>query len=169
MALGQSYDRGMASASTLPAADATLASELLARVGGLQRGLRRAIGSPWPGGQLTGAQLELLRLVRREPGLSVRGAAARLRVRPNTVSTLVAQLGAAGLVQRERDPADRRIARLALTGDAQRWLDAWRDERADALMSALGRLDPPDRRALGAALGPLERLAAALDRGDGDA
>ena len=104
-------------------------------------------------------------LLRREPGLSVREAAAWLRVMPNTVSTLVGQLAQAGLVRREHDPQDRRVVRLELTEGAQRRLLAWRDERADVLRGALERLAPDDRRALEQALGSLSRLAALLDRG----
>jgi DNA-binding MarR family transcriptional regulator len=151
-----------------PKTDPALAAELLERVGALRRGLRRAASSPWPGGELTGAQVELLRLLRREPGLSVREAAGRLRVAPNTVSTLVRQLGDAGLVGRERDGDDGRVARLVLTEEARQWLTAWRDERAGVLLGALGRLDARDRRALEAALAPLHRLTEALDGEDAD-
>lgn len=166
--LRQSYTVPSVSPSTPTATGPTLATALLEHVGGLRRGLRRSTSSPWPGGELTGAQIELLRLVHREPGLSVREAADRLRLSPNTVSTLVGQLGEAGLVSRERDPADRRVARLALTDGAQRWLTTWRDERATALREALERLGSDDRSALEVALGPLERLAGAL-RGPGAA
>lgn len=151
-----------------PAADVTLGVELIEQLGALRRGLRRATASPWPAGELTGAQIELLRLVRREPGLSVRAAADRLRLSPNTISTLVGQLGEAGLVRRERDPDDRRVARLALTDGALRWLTTWRDERSTALHGALERLRPDDRDALDAAVGPLRRLVAALGDRVGD-
>jgi predicted transcriptional regulator len=49
------------------------------------------------------AQLELMRLVRLEPGLRVQDAAAGLGVAPNTVSTLVKQLTAAGMLERRAD------------------------------------------------------------------
>jgi DNA-binding MarR family transcriptional regulator len=150
-------------------AEGTLGVELLEQVGALRRALRRATAPNWLAGGLTGAQLELLRLVRREPGLSVREAAARLRLAPNTVSTLIRQVSDAGLVRRQRDTEDRRVARLVLTDEAARTLNARRDERTAALLTGLDRLAAEDRVALEAALPALGRLAAALDRDDRDA
>jgi DNA-binding MarR family transcriptional regulator len=147
---------------------ATLAADLLEQIGALRRALRRATAPGWLVGGLTGAQIELLRLVRREPGLSVREAAARLRLAPNTVSTLVRQLGDAGLVRRQRDAEDRRVARLVLTDEAAHTLNARRDERTAALLVGLDRLAAEDRRTLQAASAVLERLAAALDGEDRD-
>jgi DNA-binding MarR family transcriptional regulator len=132
-------------------------------MGALRRGLRRATESPWPGRQFTGAQIELLRLVRRHPGLSVREAATQLRVKPNTVSTLIKQLTDAGVMVRTRDSDDGRVARLELTPDAQRWITAWRDERIRVVAAALRDLEPDDRQALESALGPLSRLVEAID------
>jgi DNA-binding MarR family transcriptional regulator len=146
----------------MPATTTSLAADLMEGIGGVRRGLRRAAPADWPRAELTGAQTELIRLVRREPGLSVREAAERLRLRPNTVSTLVGQLGAAGWVEREPHPDDRRVARLRLTSSASRRVSAWRDEREAVLGEALERLTPADRRALVDALGPLERLAEEL-------
>lgn len=141
----------------------TSAAELLEHTGALRRRLRRASETPWPGRQFTGAQIELLRLVRRQPGLSVRDAATQLRLKPNTVSTLVKQLTDAGVMTRTRDADDGRVARLDLTADARRWIMAWRDERIRAVAAALRDLDPEDRLALETALGPLSRLVEAID------
>jgi DNA-binding MarR family transcriptional regulator len=144
-------------------AEERLAADLLERMATLRRALRRATGQPWPGGALTGAQLELLRAVRREPGISVNEAAETLRVAPNTVSSLVGQLVDAGLMLRAQDARDRRVARLDLSPSARRRLEAWRDERALALREALERLEEADLRALAAANGPLARVVEALD------
>ncbi|HEY3712156.1 MAG TPA: MarR family transcriptional regulator, partial [Amycolatopsis sp.] len=86
----------------------------------------------------------------------------------NTVSTLVGQLTRSGVVARERDAEDGRVTRLALTPSALEWLKAWRDERAATLLGAVDRLDAADRRALHAALGPLERLTAELHEAGAD-
>ena len=99
---------------------------------------------------LTGAQLELVRLLRREPGVSVADAAARLRVAPNTVSTLVGQLADAGVLERRdrrRRPAGRAARRS--TPGVRRRVDAWRDRRVDALGEAMARLPAADRAAPG--------------------
>jgi DNA-binding MarR family transcriptional regulator len=153
--------------SPAPPQDQT-AVELLSLVGRLRRALRQATAAPWPGGTLTGAQAELARLLRRRPGVSVNEAAEALALAPNTVSSLVGQLTDAGLVRRVRDEHDRRVARLQLTDDAQRRLEAWRDERAAALVDAVGRLDGGDRRALDGALEPLARLVARLEEAGDD-
>ncbi|MEQ4208309.1 MarR family transcriptional regulator [Actinopolymorpha sp. B9G3] len=133
-------------------AELTLAEELLSGIGALRRGLLRC-GPDWPFGPLTGAQAELLRLVRREPGISVANAAATLRVAPNTVSTLVRQLSAAELLRRDADASDRRVARLQLTAAAEGRLGAWRDRRSHAVAAALRTL-PADQRAVLSAVVP---------------
>jgi DNA-binding MarR family transcriptional regulator len=148
---------------TAPVTDEQLAAELIEQIGRLRRALRRSAGTPWPSGDLTGAQMELARLLRRNPGLSVNTAAEELGLAPNTVSSLVGQLVDAGLVRRTPDPRDRRVARLELAADAQRRLEAWRDERAAVLRAALDELPGRERRALGRALPALERLVEELD------
>src|SRR5581483_3849085 len=95
-----------------------LSEELLEALGQVRRETRRRVGRPWPMQALSGAQVELVRVVRREPGISVAAAARELGVAANTVSTLVGSLVATGMVRREADPADRRIARLHLTAAA---------------------------------------------------
>jgi DNA-binding MarR family transcriptional regulator len=89
----------------------------------------------------------------------VAGAAAELGVAPNTVSTLVGTLSAAGMVRRDPDPGDRRAARLNLTDTARRRLDRWRDEHVAVVAAAIRALDGADRRAVAAALPALNRLA----------
>jgi DNA-binding MarR family transcriptional regulator len=143
-----------------------LAAELLQAVGQLRRQLIRHTGRPWVttggGGGLPTAQGELIRVVRRQPGISVAAAAAELGVAANTVSTLVGTLVEAGLLRREPDPGDRRVARLQLTDDAARQVARWRDQRSAVLTGALDRLPAPEREALAAALPALARLATDL-------
>ncbi|HEX6447185.1 MAG TPA: MarR family transcriptional regulator [Streptosporangiales bacterium] len=122
-----------------------LAERLFDGMGAVRRGIRRLAGPAWPNGSLTGAQIELVRLVRRQPGISVAAAAAELRLAANTVSTLVRQLTDGGILVRVPDPGDRRVARLQLTDVASRRLHAWRDERHQRLADAIAAL-PADRR-----------------------
>jgi DNA-binding MarR family transcriptional regulator len=143
-------------------ADLEAAGRLLEALGSVRRQLRRRVGRPWPVTELTGSQIELVRLVRTEPGIPVSEAAERLGVAANTVSTLVRQLGDAGLLRKEADPADRRIGRLHVTAAARRRIEGWRDRRAEAVARALDRLDDEDRRALEQAAPALERLVAVL-------
>jgi DNA-binding MarR family transcriptional regulator len=143
-------------------AELAQAGRLLEALGSLRRQLRRTVGRPWPVTELTGSQIELVRLVRREPGIPVSEAAERLGVAANTVSTLVRQLTDAGLLRREADPADRRVARLQVTAAARRRIEGWRDRRAEAVATALERLHEDDRRVLAQAAPALERLVAVL-------
>lgn len=142
--------------------DVASAGQLLDAVGAVRRALRRVTGRPGLDTELTTAQAELVRLVRREPGLPVAAAADRLGVAANTVSTLVRQLADAGVLLREPDPADRRVARLAVAPEARRRIEGWRDRRAEVTGRALARLDEADREALRTAAPALTRLAAAL-------
>jgi DNA-binding MarR family transcriptional regulator len=140
------------------------ADDLLDALATLRRAIRRRAARPASLSALTGAQAELVRLLRRYPGTSIAEAAGALGVAPNTVSTLVRQLGDAGLVVRSVDRADRRVARLDLNPAVRRTVEAWRDRRLDALDEALATLSRGDRAALEAALPALSRLAVGLNR-----
>ena len=138
--------------------------ELLESLSAVRRAVRRQIARPVELSVLTGAQLELVRLLRREPGMSIADAAARLRVAPNTVSTLVGQLADAGVLERRVDESDRRVVRLTLNPSVRRRVDAWRDRRVDALAEAMPRLSADERARLDAAAPVLVRLADELQR-----
>jgi DNA-binding MarR family transcriptional regulator len=144
--------------------------ELLDALAGLRRSLRRLTDRPAELAELTGAQLELVRLLRRRPGLSIAEAAHELGVAPNTISTLVRQLADAGFVARGVDSADRRVARLELAPPLRQKVEAWRDRRVEAIESALAALPTLDRRRLESAVPVLVRLGAELgDELDGAA
>jgi DNA-binding MarR family transcriptional regulator len=142
--------------------DVRLAEELFEAVASLRRQVRRTAGRPWPAAALSGAQTDLVRLLRREPGRTVSEAADALGLAPNTVSTLVRQLSDAGMLRRDPDPADRRVARLHLTATARRRIEGWRDRRHELAAQALDRLGPADREALCAAVPAVSRLVDAL-------
>ncbi|HWD80262.1 MAG TPA: MarR family transcriptional regulator [Kribbella sp.] len=139
-----------------------LTEDLLAAIGLVRRHLRRSVGRPFPEGSLTDSQSELIRTVRRNPGISVAEAAAELGLVANTVSTLVGQLTERGLLQRTPDQTDRRVARLTLTDPAREQVEAWRDRRTALVTRALDDLSPADRDALQAALPVLAVLAERL-------
>ncbi len=139
------------------------AAGLLMVLGPLQRMLRKRAREDWPLEPLATALVELLRAVRSRTGISVGEAAAELRIAPNTASTLANGLVAAGLVNRETDPHDRRSVRLVVTPAAERRMAAWNDRRQQVLDAALGRLEPGERAALRAAIGPLHRLLESLE------
>jgi DNA-binding MarR family transcriptional regulator len=150
---------------TEPEPDLALpAQHLLDATPSIRRVLRRGKDRPAALAALTGAELELVRLIQRHPGVSVAQAAEELRVAPNTVSTLVSRLAAAGTLVREADGTDRRVARLDLEPKVRRTLGAWRDRRAASLGDALSRLSSEDMARLEDFLPVLERLAAMVEQ-----
>jgi DNA-binding MarR family transcriptional regulator len=140
-----------------------LAAELLGAISAIRRIARRAVRSAWHAEPLPSAQSELLRLAAARPGLRVADAAHELRLAPNTVSTLVGRLTAAGLLSRGRGVADGRAVRLSVTDKAEQRIAEWRDLRAELAGRALGRLTAADRQALADAVPALLRFAAQLE------
>jgi len=141
---------------------AGLADDLYDVIGLLRRRSRRLVGAPLPELALSGAQLELMRVVRRNPGITVAESARVLGLAANTVSTLVGQLLALEVLVRQRDTSDRRVARLDLTPSAREGLEQWRDRRAQSTAVALSGLPAADRARLAAALPTIARIAADL-------
>ena len=140
---------------------ALLPADLLQALPG--RIARRAARLVWQDEPLPPAQSELLRLAATRPGLSVADAAHELRLAPNTVSTLVGRLTAAGLLDRARAVSDGRSVRLSVTEAARRRIAGWRDLRAELGARALDQLSAGDRDTLAAALPALQRFAAQLE------
>jgi DNA-binding MarR family transcriptional regulator len=134
--------------------------DLAAVLSRVRRALRR---TTMRSGDIAEAQLEVLRLVRAEPGLRIQDAANSLGLAPNTVSTLAGRLVERGLLERQPDPMDRRGIRLALSDLARRRLAAQRDRRTQSVMDAFEALDPNDRAAIIRSLPALQRLAAKLE------
>jgi DNA-binding MarR family transcriptional regulator len=132
-------------------------------VGRLSRAIRRAMQRTAGHPALPDAQVELLRLVERRPGIGVKAAAQALRMAPNTVSTLVGDLAGAGLLRRVRPPENRRAVRLALTPEAAARLTAYRTQRRRLLDAALARLDGEGRADVLRATPYLARLAEVID------
>ncbi|GAS90975.1 MarR family transcriptional regulator [Mycolicibacterium brisbanense] len=143
-------------------AHGNLISDLFSVVGRFRRQLRRSTGGGFDAAGLTQSQAELVRLVGRRPGISVREAAAELSLVPNTASTLVSRLVTAGLLIRTVDDADRRVGRLALTQSAQRVADESRAARRAALSAVLAKLDPGQIDALAKGLDVLAELTRLL-------
>lgn len=81
------------------------------------------------------------------------------QVRPPTISRLVKELEAEGLVERLPDPDDGRVQRVRATAEGRRLLQEGRARRVGALARNLERLAPGELATLEAAAGLLERLA----------
>lgn len=131
----------------------TLANRLRPVVLKLNRELRREIHSLG----VTGGQVSLLALIRREPGVGVRELAARERMSAPGMSKYVARLEAAGLVART-ELVDRRRIGLVLTPAGQRVLRSVRSRRTAWLAGRLRGLSTEELVAVDAAIEPLAQL-----------
>jgi DNA-binding MarR family transcriptional regulator len=125
-----------------------LVSEVFGVVGRFRRQLRRSAGRGFESARLTESQSELLWLVGRRPGISVRSAAAELGLVPNTASTLVSKLVANGLLIRTVDETDRRACQLRLAEPTQQIVDASRATRRALISEVLDELDNDQIEAL---------------------
>ena len=140
--------------STIAAADpVAVANRLRPVLLKLNRDLRREIHSLG----ITGGQVSLLALIRREPGIGVRDLAARERMSAPGMSKAVGRLLAAGLVARTELP-DRRRFGLVLTEAGDRVLRSVRSRRTAWLAERLRGLSGTELAAIDAAIEPLGRL-----------
>ena len=140
-----------------------LTTGLFHTVGRFRRQLRRTAGGSFAG--VTQSQAELLRLVGRQPGISVREAAQELGLAANTASTLVSKLAADQLLVRTVDPDDRRIGRLRLTAPAQQLADETRAARRAALDVVLKQLSTEQIDDLTKGLAVLAEMTRMLQEG----
>jgi DNA-binding MarR family transcriptional regulator len=93
----------------------------------------------------TRPQAGLLRLISREPGLSQQAVARRLGTPPSRLVALVDGLEQRGLIERRRNPGDRRNYALHPTAAGEQ------------AMAALGRASLEHEQAITAPLTPAER------------
>ena len=121
----------------------------------LLRRLRReddASGLPAP-------QLSALSVVVFGGPIPLGALAAAEQVRPPTITRVVAALEADGLVERETDPADRRVVRVKATAKGTRLLHEGRQRRVAVLTASLRALPARERDLVLRALPILEKLA----------
>ena len=100
----------------------------------------------------TRAQWKTLVTLSLNEGLNQGALADRLEVEPITLCRMIDRLEESGLVERRRDPADRRAWRIYLTDAAQPVLAKLRGYADEMFDGALEGLDEGDRAALSASL-----------------
>lgn len=130
-----------------------LASRLRLGVTRLARKLRQEAE---PG--LTPSLLSALAAVERGGRLTVGELCAVEQVQPPTMTRFVAALVEAGLVSREQDPSDRRVAWISVTPDGAKLLGRARRRKEAFLVRRLRGLDPDELEILERAAPILERL-----------
>ena len=100
----------------------------------------------------TRAQWRTLTTLSRNEGLNQGALADLLEVEPITLCRMIDRLEESGLVERRRDPADRRAWQLFLTDKSKPILDDLRRMADDLFVHVLSGLDDLERQALGKSL-----------------
>ncbi|WAC91415.1 MarR family winged helix-turn-helix transcriptional regulator [Mycobacterium sp. Aquia_213] len=139
-----------------------LVAEVFGVVGRFRRQLRRSAGRGLDSARFTESQSELLWLVGRRPGISVRAAAAELGLVPNTASTMVSKLVANGSLSRTVDETDRRACQLRLAEPTQQVVDSSRAARRALLSEVLDELNDDQIDSLTKGLEVLDMVARRL-------
>jgi DNA-binding MarR family transcriptional regulator len=93
---------------------------------------------------LTALQYTALTVLEQHPDLTVARLARHSFTRAQSAADMVAALLNRGLIERHRDPADRRRLVMALTPDGQRLLDQLRPQVAEIEARMLAPLSPGD-------------------------
>jgi DNA-binding MarR family transcriptional regulator len=107
---------------------------------------------------VTGGQASLLWLIRRNPGIGVRGLATLERISPAGMSGHVKRLERAGLVERAAHQGDLRRQGLRVTEAGERVLRSVRSRRTAWLAERLKSLDADELAAVDRAIEPLGSL-----------
>ncbi|HEX6072108.1 MAG TPA: MarR family transcriptional regulator [Sphingomicrobium sp.] len=113
-------------------------------IGETAHALRKAFDRMAVGLGVTRAQWKVLFKLTRKPGLRQVELADMLDLEPITLSRIVDRLEEAGLVERARDPEDRRAWRLHVTETAQPLVGKLRAVGADLVEQVFAGIDPKD-------------------------
>jgi len=131
------YDDGVMPRTTTAPDSTELASRLRLGVTRLARRLRREAE---PG--VTPSLLSALSTIERAGPLTIGDLGVAEQVQPPTMTRLVASLVEAGLVEREPDPGDRRVAWLRVSPAGAKFLAQARRRKDAFLAKRLRQLDP---------------------------
>jgi DNA-binding MarR family transcriptional regulator len=108
------------------------------------------------------SEVEVMRLLVRRPGLSVREVAEELNLQQSNASTTVSSLVTRGLLERQADTNDGRVTRLMPTDEASRSRRIREQEWGRRLREHMSELSSAQVRALVEAAPALRALAAEL-------
>ncbi|MFI5891434.1 MarR family winged helix-turn-helix transcriptional regulator [Actinoplanes sp. NPDC051513] len=139
-----------------------LGDHLVALVQGLGRAVVQATRSASRLPQLPESQVAVLRSLSHSDGLTPAHLADKLHLARPTISNVVRDLTADGLVERRPAPADGRSVVLVPTARAEEMLNAFRQGRSDVMASALAELSEQERARLTEALPALSHLLAVV-------
>jgi DNA-binding MarR family transcriptional regulator len=111
-------------------------------IGETAHALRKAFDRLAVGLGVTRAQWKVLFKLTRSPGLRQVELADMLDLEPITLCRIVDRLEEAGLVERTRDPADRRAWRLQVTVEAQPLMEKLNAVGSELVGEAFAGIDP---------------------------
>lgn len=138
-------------------ASASLDTEVVSRLRlAIMRLARRLRQQAEPGA--TPSMLSALSVIERLGPLTLGELADIERIQPPTVTKIVARLEEDGLVARDTDLQDRRVARVTLTKDGKRFIQSARTRKDAYLARRLRDLDEADRRTLSDAARIMEKI-----------
>lgn len=90
------------------------------------------------------------------------------QIKQPALTSAVARLERAGLIERRPDPCDGRASMLSLTADGQSSVSQRHAERVERLRSLMDRLSPADRTRLLSIAGVLDQIVQLADEQDED-
>ncbi|MFC6646124.1 MarR family winged helix-turn-helix transcriptional regulator [Granulicella cerasi] len=133
-----------------------LAADLRATIGRLKRRLQEQSGAS----DLTSSQITVLVRLDKEGPATASALARAEKMRPQSMSAILASLEEAGMVVGSADPHDGRKTLISLTKLCKRWIDVGRAARQDWLTRAVREhLSPAEQKRVAAALPLIKRLA----------
>jgi DNA-binding MarR family transcriptional regulator len=124
------------------------AEQIAALLDGIVRRQRRASREGF-GESVTHGQFRVLRtLDNADQPLRLSELAARLGIVPRSATSVVDDLEAAGLLERQPDPHDRRATLVDLTPKGRQILTTLREKRRDVMVTQLSRLTADEQQTL---------------------
>jgi DNA-binding MarR family transcriptional regulator len=137
--------------------------EVAWELGETSRMLRRQFNRHAAAVGATSAQWRAMFRLSREPGMKQVELADRLDVEPITAGRTIDRLEEAGLVERRRDPVDRRVWRLYLTETAEPMIVRLKVVAEDVLAGALQGIDKAELAAMRKTLEKIRENVSAIE------
>src|SRR5215813_13440723 len=138
---------------------AALARDVERDLRAIRQVLRRPLEAAVAEGGLTGPQQSAMEALVRSDGLSLKELSKELGLAHSTVSGIVDRLEKRGLVKRQTDEADRRLAKLVVTDQVRKFLrETWPALEMHPLGEALRGATPVEREQVLQGVRTLRRL-----------
>lgn len=138
---------------------AVLAEQMERDLGTIRRVLRRPLDAEVARGELTAPQMNVMRVVVRNDGISLKELSVAVSLAHSTVSGIVDRLEKRGMIERRTDELDGRISRIFPTAVVREFVRDQIPELAQRpLQTALERASRAERAAIGSAVRRLREL-----------